>query len=264
MPEPPRSRAAAVEAAKKPAPPATLARFLHEARAFDASQVRPLRADPRVVQHNVGLGVASVMEWAEHVREHLPHVDLDELRSLPDLALCLGHAAQEAAGDGPEAAETRELLAEAHELRRVLMAAALALVEAGVLASRDVAKLHGKHGAVDAGADCHALAALFEKRAEDVEGNTPIEADQVARAAEVGAALRTLWKPRAGARKPGASGVSAIEARDRLWTLLVTRHERLWAVGAYVYGHAVDEHVPPLAAPFTGARPKKPAKHEEG
>ena len=33
-----------------------------------------------------------------------------------------------------------------------------------------------------------------------------------------------------------------------LWTLLVARHERLWAVGAYVYGHAVDAHVPPLHA----------------
>lgn len=260
MSEPTRSRAP--EAVKRPAPPATLARFLEEARAFDT--VRPLRADPRVVQHNVGLGVAAVMEWADHVREHLPHVDLDELRSLPDLALCLAHAAQEAAGEGPEAAETRELLVEAHELRRVLLAAARALVEGGVLAPRDLAKVHGEHGAVDAGADCLGLAVVFEKRAADVEGKTPIEEGKVARAAEVGAALRALWKPKGAARKPGAEGVSPVEARDRLWTLLVARHERLWAVGAYVYGHAVDEHVPPLTAKIAGARTKKAAKAEEG
>jgi hypothetical protein len=30
--------------------------------------------------------------------------------------------------------------------------------------------------------------------------------------------------------------------------LLALRHERLWAVGAYIYGHAVDEHVPRLLA----------------
>src|SRR5262245_54252072 len=90
MPEPTRNRAPAAEAPKRPAAPATLARFLEEARAFEP--VRPLRADPRVVQHNVGIGVAAVMEWADHVREHLPHVDLGELRSLPDLALCLVHA----------------------------------------------------------------------------------------------------------------------------------------------------------------------------
>lgn len=263
MPEPTKSRAAAAEAVKRPAPPATLARFLEEARAFEAPQVRPLRADPRAVQHNVGLGVAAVMEWADHVREHLPHVDLAELRSLPDLALCLAHAAQEAAGDGPEAAELRELLVEAHALRRKLAAAAIALAEAGILGPRDAEKVRGKHGAIDAGADCAALAALFEKRAADVEGKTAITAEELARAAEIGATLRALWKPKGAARKPGADGLSPVEARDRLWTLLVMRHERLWAVGAYVYGQAVDEHVPPLTAPAAGARPKKPAKAEE-
>ncbi|MFT3772427.1 MAG: hypothetical protein QM820_44095 [Minicystis sp.] len=264
MPEPTKSRAPAPagDAAKQPAPPAALARFLADARVFEAEQVVPFRANPRAVQHEVGLGVAAVLAWADHVREHLPHVDLDELRSLPDLALCLAHAAQEAGGAGPEAAEARELLIEAHELRRTLKTAAAALVAAGVLAPKDIARIGPDYGAVDAGADCLALAALFEKRAAEVEGKSPVTAEQIARAAEIGATLRAVWKPKGAAKKAGADGLSPVEARDRLWTLLAMRHERLWAVGAYVYGHEVDAHVPPLSAPIAGAK-KKPPKAEE-
>lgn len=265
MPEPKRSRspAPATDAATQPAPPATLARFLAEARVFEADQVIPFRADARAVQHQVGLGVASVLAFTDHLREHLPHVDLDELRSLPDLALCLAHAAQEAGGDGPEAAEARELLIEAHDLRSILKSAALAAVAAGVLAPKEISKVGADHGAIDVGADCLALGALFEKRGADLEGRTPVTAEQVARASEIGATLRALAKPKGAAKKPGASGQSPVEARDRLWTLLSMRHERLWAVGAYVYGHDVDTHVPPLAAKIAGTKTKKPAKTEE-
>lgn len=241
-----------------PAAPEALARFLHEARSLEP--LTPMRADPRAVLTNVGLGVAAVMEFHEHVREHLPHVDLEELRSLPDLALCLLHASADLDGTDDEPAEARALLAEGGALRRVLRASALALAEAGVLPPRDAAKLPGDRGAVDVAADCLALAALFERRAEEVAGQSPVTEDQLARAAELGASLRALQKPKAGARKPGAGGLSPVEVRDRLWTLLVARHERLWAVGAYVYGHAVDDHVPALGAPLAALKARKAAR----
>jgi hypothetical protein len=254
MPEPP-----------TPAAPAALERFLAEARAFEPEQILPFRADPRTAQQSVAIGVAAVLTWADHVREHLPHVDLGELRSLPDLALYLADAAREAdpAADTPE---TRELLAEAHALRRRLRSATIALLHAGILAPRELAKVGPDHGAVDVAADCAALATLFEKRADDIEGQTPVSPEQLARAAELAATLKALFKPKAGARRPGPTGISPVEARDRLWTLLVTRHERLWAVGAYIYGHSVDEHVPPLHAPPPPAKGRKAEKPrpEEG
>ena len=37
--------------------------------------------------------------------------------------------------------------------------------------------------------------------------------------------------------------VAAVEARDRLWTLLVTRYELLWRTGAWLFGKD-DEKVP--------------------
>ena len=229
------------------------ARFLREARAIDADDILPLRADPSVAERNVSAGVAAVLVHEAHVAEHLAAVDLGELRSLPDLARCVVGAARDA---GAEEGEARQLLGEAHALRRTLRAAAQALGEAGVITPRELAKLGRERGAVDVVGECSALAALFERRAADVAGKTPLGDDEVARAAEVGAALRALLKPKAAARKPGPDGLSPAEARDRLWTLLVLRHERLWAVGAYIYGHAVDDHVPPLTAP-AAAHPDK-------
>lgn len=256
---PPRSPRVLSTDKSKPAAPATLARFLHEARTLDPEQLAPMRADPLAVQHNVGLGVAAVLAFTDHLREHLPHVDLDELRSLPELALYLFHASAEVDGAGDEAAEIRALLPEAQALLRLLHASALALAEAGVLTPREAAKLPAHRG-VDPAAGCLALAALFERRAEDVAGQTPVTEEQLARAAELGASLRALQKPRAAARKATADGPSPVEVRDRLWTLLVTRHERLWAVGAYVYGHAVAEHVPALTAPVAVTKGKRAAK----
>lgn len=239
---------------KSPSHEAAAARFDREARALDAAEIVPLRADPVLAERNVAAGVAAVMEFADHVREHLPAVDLEELQSLPDLARRVALCAHDLGGEDEERAETARLLAEANALRRTLRAAAAALVEAGVLAPKDLAKIGRDRGAIDAGADCGALASLFERRAEEIAGKTPIEEEQLARAAELAAELKTRLKPKGAAKKAGPSGVSPAEMCDRLWTLLAMRHERLWAVGAYIYGHAVDEYVPALAAPSKGAK----------
>jgi hypothetical protein len=37
--------------------------------------------------------------------------------------------------------------------------------------------------------------------------------------------------------------VDSVEARDRLWTFLVTRYELRWRTGAWLFGK-VDEKVP--------------------
>jgi hypothetical protein len=227
-------------------PPAPRARFLRDARGIPADEVVPLRTDPLLAEKNVAAGVAAVLAYDAHVAEHLHSVDLGELRSLPDLARAVVDAARDV---GLEEGELRPLLAEALSLSRTLRASAEALVEGGVLSPRDLARLSPARGAADPGGDCAALASVFQRRAEDVAGKTPVTEDEVARAAEIGASLRALWKPKGPARKAGADGLSPAEARDRLWTLLVLRHERLWAVAAYVYGHAADAQVPPLHAP---------------
>jgi hypothetical protein len=57
--------------------------------------------------------------------------------------------------------------------------------------------------------------------------------------------LRTGGRATDGTPLPLAE---ATELRDRFWTLLLQRHEALWRCGAWIHGHTVDEHVPPLQA----------------
>jgi hypothetical protein len=57
--------------------------------------------------------------------------------------------------------------------------------------------------------------------------------------------LRTGGRAADGTPLPLAE---ATELRDRFWTLLLQRHEALWRCGAWIHGHKVDEHVPPLQA----------------
>ena len=225
--------------------PSPRARFLRESQALAPDEIVPLRADASLAEKNVAAGVSAVLAYDAHVAEHLPEVDLGELRSLPDLARAVTDAAREAGEDD----ETRALLAEATPLRHKLRVAATALVEGEILAPRDLGRLGRERGGVDVAGDCSALGALFEKNAGEIEGHSAVDPAEAARAVELGAELKARLKPKGAARKPGPEGLSPAEVRDRLWTLLVLRHERLWAVGAYVYGHAVDEHVPALHAP---------------
>ncbi|HLL83236.1 MAG TPA: hypothetical protein VK420_11315, partial [Longimicrobium sp.] len=53
--------------------------------------------------------------------------------------------------------------------------------------------------------------------------------------------------------------LKALDARDRLWTLLKQRHDVLWRCGAWLYGRAVDDRVPPLPENKAGVRKSKPA-----
>jgi hypothetical protein len=225
---------------------AAYARFYPAAQAIEGEAVIPMRADASLAYHNVAAGVAAVMEYAGHVEEHLPQVDLREIRSLPDLASAVAFAARQV----PRDEELRPLLAEAYALRRKLLAAALALAEEGVFTAREVAKVKPRRGAFDVAADCAALGAMFEKKAGDVEGQAPVTAEQWGRASELGCVLKAMLKPKGSKRAAAKGEPNAAEALDRLWTLLVERHERLWAIGAYVFGHAVDEHVPALLGPL--------------
>jgi hypothetical protein len=226
---------------------AAYARFLPLASAIDADQIIPMRADASLAYHNVASGVAEVMKYEDHLKEHLPKVNLGELHGLPDLALGVAFACLKAIREGG-ASDTRALLLEANALRRLLLRSAEAAGEAGIFTAQELAKVKEGRGPFDAASDCVALAALFTKHAQALEGKTAVTDGQVEQAAGVGAELLRRLKPKGARRKADAGTMSAAEARDRLWTLLAQRHERLWAVGAYVFGHAVDEMVPGLLA----------------
>src|SRR5512138_1617449 len=89
---------------------AAYARFLPIATMLDADEIIPMRADASLAYHNVTRGLSEVMKFEDHIEEHLPKVDLDELKSLPDLALGVVFASFKANLEGG-ANDTRALLA---------------------------------------------------------------------------------------------------------------------------------------------------------
>jgi hypothetical protein len=263
-------KASAESPSKKPAkntdaPPevfgseAAYTRFLPTAKALEAARVIPMRADASLAYHNVAAGCDEVLKYEAHIKAHLPKVDISELQSLPDLALAVAFASLKANSESG-ASDTRALLVEAHTLRRGLLKSADAAAEAGIFTEQQVSKVKKGRGPIDAAGDCVALASMFTKQAAALKGKTAVTAQQVARAAELGTELLRRLKPKGTRRKADAGTVSGADARDRLWSLLAQRHERLWAVGAYIFGHAVDERVPGLLSRVRRKAKKKPAE----
>ena len=228
-------------------------RFLPQARALDSRDVRPFRIDPAVAYRNAVRGVSAVMSREALIRQELPAIPLHELRELPEIALALAFTATNGDRVVAASAEVRPLVKRARALRRLLRKSAAALAEAAVLQEKELPRVRRGSNARHASEDCVALATLFTTNAGRIAGKTPVTVRQVLEAAEVGADLRRRLKleGRGPGSADGAAHIAGI--RDRLWTLLVRRHERLWRVGAYLFGRAVEAHVPTLETGFAPA-----------
>lgn len=227
--------------------------FLPAARALGAAEVVPMRADLSLALQNVQNGVEAVL--AERKRlEKLGETNIDELESLPRLVL--GTIFADTQIEPPiSKTDLKRRLARCRELRALLLKSADSLAEAGLVPREVVDKIRQGYGAIDAAKDAVALAGLFNRYAEAIAGKHPVTEAQIQEAGEVGAALlKILKRRRAPKKRPARPPLS--DLRDRLWTLVVGRHESLWKAGAYLFGHAVEEKVPSLQA-YRGGRPKK-------
>jgi hypothetical protein len=223
--------------------------FLPIAQAIPKAAVVGLNADPSLAFHNVDAGVAPVLAEKTRLAKELPTVDVAELASLPSLALAVAFAALQVDRDRKSDGAIAAKLAEAHPLRRKLLSSASALADAGVIAAADVAKIQKGTGHLDAAGDLVALSALFAKHAKAIAGKSPIATADVKRAGALGSELLATLKPASAKARGARPGAEAAETRDRLWTLLVERHDRLRRVGMWLFGEReVDARVPALLA----------------
>lgn len=236
--------------------------FLASAQAVDARAVEECRADIALAYYNVKQGVESVL-GQEAAVSGLPNVQLEELRALPQLAQGLAFAALQVHRD-LRAATFGPLFEQALHSRRKLLKAAEALAVAELLADSDVEALltTGRHDVIE---DCVALAALLKRNEARIAGRSPVTAEEVQEAEQLAAQLRGMLAPlgdsQGGAPPPA---VVATALRDRFWTLLNQRHEVLWRCGAWLFGRAVDDHVPPLQARQVRTRKAQEARAERG
>ncbi len=228
--------------------------FESAAQALPASEVTPMRADLQLALHNVKLGVASIEAERDRV-EQLADVKVEELTELPRLVLATIFADTQIQRTAP-ASEVQTLLVRAAALRSLLLKVALGLVEAGLLPRAQIEAIQKGSGAPDMGRDCVALAAVFTKNAAALRGKHPLKAAQIEEASQVGTDLLKALKS-GRARRPASGPVPGSDMRDRLWTLVVKRHDALWKAGAFLFGRdQADAKVPSLQA-SRGGRPKK-------
>ena len=229
--------------------------WLPAAQKIAAADVMVMRADPQLALHNVTVGVGNVL--AEEGRlAKLPETNAKELASLRQVALAVIFASTQLARPGANSALPGKVSRGA-VLRAFLLQTAEALALGGLLPQAEVDKIRAGYGRLDAARDLVALAAIFGKHAAKLKGKHSISAAQLKEAADLGTELLTLLKPGRAKTTTAGTTIGAAE-RDRLWTLLVQGHDRLWRAGAYLFGHAVAAKVPALQA-SSGGRPKKAA-----
>lgn len=234
-----------------------LDRFQPAARKLHAKQVKHCRADLDIVHHNLARGLEAVLAHEDHVRKALPEIDLDELRDVLDLSLALRIAASAARERQRSRGALPKMLAEARRLRKVLLLSAETLALTGILDGYVISKIRGGNGPFDTAMDCIELGEIYFANAEKIRGKSPVTDDDVRAISAIGQELQTRLTPMKAERPPDPESLAAIELRDRLWTLLLQRHETLWKVGAYLFGFAVESRVPPLQT-------RKPGRNKRG
>jgi hypothetical protein len=216
--------------------------FAPDARAIDPREIQPMEGDVERAFHNARVGVAAVFARETDFRNDLPHVDPEPLRTLPDLARAVAFAAERAAAGKPNASDSLET--RARKLRKLLFKSASALVETGVLPAHELERLSGGKDARSVAGDCVKLSTLLHANADRIRGKTALKPEHLHDAAQAGSELTRRLDD--GER---LDTESAKELRDRLWTLLAQRHDRLWRVGAFLFGRKkADKRVPPLDA----------------
>lgn len=235
-----------------------LARYTPLALQLAKKDVLVCRLDLALALHNLQLGVASIEPYAARLRKEVPGLPLAELLALPDLGLALIFASEqvESANQG----QNRIDLARLRELREPMLYIAEGLAMLGLVPEKTVQAIRAGSGAMDAARDGIALCALYRAHAAALAGKHPFTQQDFDELSELGERLTRTIVPEGS--RPAARRRNRQEAQDlsnRLYTLLVLRHQELRKAGYYLFGPELDAKVPSLAARRATPKAKKPA-----
>jgi hypothetical protein len=231
--------------------------FLAAAKALEPNVLEECCIDIVLACQAVKVGVESVVGSAAVVVGKLPNVNVEELSMLPRLAQGLAYAALQVRRE-LQSTSFGVLFERAQLLRRKLRKAAEALAEANLFPAADIdeVRLNPQREVLE---DCLGLAALFRRNESAIAGRSPVASSDVREAELLVEKLRVmLGQAQDPSDGTAPSLIKVIEMRDRFWTLLKQRYDVLWRCGAWLYGRAVDDRVPPL--PSRVALVRKPRK----
>lgn len=225
-------------------------RYLTMAARLAEEEVQGFRGDPRIVLVNVKRGVAAVLgteEQVKAVREHLPKIPVDELQALPNLARALLFASRNVAPRAASPKEIEKALAGISGPREDMLSQADLLSRRGLLDKDRVAQIRAGNGKFDMAEDGIALASLFTEHATALKGQHPFTEEEIEKLRRTSEWLIDNMTP-AGARAPSKKTTKhpSEDARDRLWTVTLKRHEQLRKIAYYVHGDAWEEVTPRL------------------
>jgi len=223
-------------------------KFAALAQEIDRRELLPMRGDVWLAYHNARAALDAVMSREATIKAELPAAGVEGLREMPELALAVAFADEQVERASTLAEELDELVHRARRLRKRLLKSAVALAEAGVVPESDLEKIRRGDGPVDAADDLLELAALLGSREGTLKKKHAVPGKKLAESLEIGAEIKGRLQP-GGPSGNGAGSAEvafAEEMRDRLWTLLNDRYQRLWRVGAYLFGQSVEERLPAL------------------
>lgn len=240
-------------------PAAAYAHFLPEAQNLPQASVQTLRLDPVLTFGNVQSAVAAVAPHAARVKTELPAISVDALLGLPDLSAAVLYATEQCATKPIKKQELDEKLSALHKLRTPMLLVAEALSLLGLVKKEKVASIRAGMGPFDAAQDGLALCELYTDAAKALVGKHPFSAEQIADIGKRGQELMRLVTPQGAHAEKDPAQALALEARDRLATLLAMRYADLRRVAVYLWGDAADEQVPPLRSRVRTGKPQNPA-----
>jgi len=221
-----------------------MAKFLAEAT-MPANELITCRANFNWVFKNVRVGVASITNPEARARiEKLPGVQYHQLTELWELAEATAHAASrlEVLGTGAEKTALQAGVA----AKRQLLGQISSCVDFGLIPKAQLLALRCGKGSFATAKSIIEAVALLQQLWPQLGGKLLINEEYLQSALETAAFLRATASKGTAVTPQRAK---AIDDRDRLWTLLVNRHDLLRRVAMWVWGEAnLDAKVPPLLA----------------
>lgn len=224
-------------------------RYVEIAAGMPDSEVGAYRLDPVLAYHNVQAGLLALAPHREELRRALPLLDHGAIFDLEALAQAVIFASTQVVGKTRSDGEIKALLAQASQLRALLLSTADALVLSGVFKAQVIAKIRSGAGPIDLARDCVELASLYGKTPQSMLCQRIVRSEHLLRASELGTILLGRLRPASAPRKVEPDpNKAAVESRDRLAALLWQRYRDLRRAAYYLWGDELDDHVPALQA----------------
>lgn len=210
-----------------------------------AGDVPTYHHNPLLAYRNIRKGLLALTPHEDVLQQLPPPFNVSRMKALPALALGVMYAAAQA--DPTSSGTVRNLRLQVSPLRELLLSNAVVLAKSGLVPVEAVRRIQKGTGPIDNAQDCVDLAELFTKYAATLAGKTPITQEQIELARSTGNQLLAILKPKGAPKDTRSERFAEIASRDRIGALLVAWHaQHMRRAAHWIWGDAMDEHVPPL------------------